>query len=144
MSYLVDTDVLSELRRRDPDANVVRWMAQRPAITLYLSVLTLGELRKGITPLYEGERKRRLLDWLDVELPAYFSGRILPIDSAVADRWGRLQARAGKPLSAIDSLLAATALAHGMTLVTRNLKDFQHPELTLLDPWDPAGSDDAR
>lgn len=135
MSYLIDTNVLSELRRRDPDANVVRWMADLPATTLYLSVLTLGELRKGVEGLPEGDRKRRLLDWLEVELPAYFAGRILPVDATVADRWGRLLAQAGRPLPAIDSLLTATALAHGLTLVTRNLKDFQHPGLTVLDPW---------
>lgn len=135
MSYLIDTNVLSELRRRDPDANVVRWLADRPASTLYLSVLTLGELRKGIEGLPEGDRKRRLLDWLEVELPAYFAGRILPVDATVADRWGRLLAQAGRPVPAIDSLLAATALVHGLTLVTRNLRDFPHPELLVLDPW---------
>lgn len=135
MSYLVDTNVLSELRRRDPDANVVRWLADRPATTLYLSVLTLGELRRGVEGLPEGDRKRRLLDWLEVELPAYFAGRILPVDATVADRWGRLLAQAGRPLPAIDSLLAATALTHGLTLLTRNIRDFQHPDLTVLDPW---------
>lgn len=135
MSYLIDTNVLSELRRRDPDGNVVRWMADRPATTLYLSVLTLGELRKGVEGLPEGDRKRRLLDWLEVELPAFFAGRILPVDATVAERWGRLLAQVGRPLPAIDSLLAATALAHGLTLVTRNLRDFQHPDLTVLDPW---------
>lgn len=134
MSYLIDTNVLSELRRRDPDVNVVRWMADRPATTLYLSVLTLGELRKGVEGLPEGNRKRRLLDWLEVELPTFFAGRILPVDATVAVRWGRLLAQAGRPLPAIDSLLAATALAHGLTLVTRNLRDFQHPDLTVLDP----------
>ena len=137
MSYLIDTNVLSELRRREPAASVVRWLAERPATTLYLSVLTLGELRKGIEALPESARKRALLDWLEVELPAFFAGRILPIDATVADRWGRLVAQAGRPLPAIDSLLAATALAHGMTLVTRNLKDFQHPNLQVLDPWLP-------
>jgi toxin FitB len=135
LSYLIDTNVLSELRRRDPDANVVRWIADRPATTLYLSVLTLGELRKGVEGLPEGDRKLRLLDWLEVELLAYFAGRILPVDATVADRWGRLVARAGRPVPAIDSLLAATALAHGLTLITRNLRDFQHPDLTVLDPW---------
>jgi predicted nucleic acid-binding protein len=135
LSYLIDTNVLSELRRRDPDVNVVRWMVDRPATALYLSVLTLGELRKGVEGLAEGDRKRRLLDWLEIELPTFFAGRILPVDAAVAERWGRLLAQAGRPLPAIDSLLAATALAHGLTLVTRNLRDFQHPDLTVLDPW---------
>lgn len=135
MSYLVDTNVLSELRRRDPDANVVRWLEARPATTLYLSVLTLGELRKGAAALPEGVRKRRLLDWLEVELPGYFAGRVLPIDTHVTDRWGYLVAEAGRPLAAIDSLLAATALTYGLTLVTRNLRDFQYPGLAVIDPW---------
>lgn len=135
MSYLIDTNVLSELRRRDPDANVVRWLNDRPATTLHLSVLTVGELRKGIESLPESDRRSRLLDWLEVKLPAYFAGRILPVDETVADRWGRLLARSGRPVPAIDSLLAATALARGLTLVTRNLRDFRYPNLQVLDPW---------
>lgn len=135
MSYLVDSNALSELRRRDPDAHLVRRIADRPATTLYLSVLTLGALRKGVEGLPEGGRKRRLLDWLEVELPAYFAGRMLPVDARVANRWGRLLAQAGRPVPAVDSLLAATALARGLTLVTRNLTDFQHPDLAALDPW---------
>ncbi len=135
MSYLIDTNVLSELRRRDPHVNLVRWLADRPSSALYLSVLTLGALRKGIEVLDEGERKRRLIDWMEVDLPAYFSGRILSVNVAVSDRWGRLMAQAKRPLLAIDGLLAATALVHGLTLVTRNVKDFDHPGLTVLDPW---------
>jgi len=135
VSYLIDTNVLSELRRRVPDPRVLAWMNERPGSTLHLSVLTLGELRKGIEGIAESPRKRRLLDWLETDLPAYFAGRVLAIDDRVADAWGRLLARAGRPLPAIDSLLAATALTHGLTLVTRNLKDFAHPELSVLDPW---------
>jgi toxin FitB len=135
LSYLIDTNVLSELRRREPDAGVVRWMSERPAATLYLSVLTLGELRKGVDGLPEGDRKRRLGDWLEVELPAWFAGRILPVNVAVAQRWGWLLARSGRPVPAIDSLLAATALVHGLTLVTRNRRDFDRLELPVLDPW---------
>jgi predicted nucleic acid-binding protein len=132
---LIDTNVLSELRRREPDAKVVQWFSNRPASTLYLSVLTLGELRKGIDALPETSRKLALLDWLEIELPMFFSGRILAVDTRVADRWGRLVAQSGRPLPAIDSLLAATALAHGLTLITRNLKGFQYPDLRVLDPW---------
>ena len=135
MSYLVDTNVLSELRRREPNADVVDWFAQRPATTLYLSVLTLGEIRKGIDPLHDDERKLKLLDWLEVELPTFFSSRILPVDAAVADRWGRLIAQAGRPRPAIDSLLAATALTHGLKLVTRNARDFDFPGLDVINPW---------
>lgn len=135
MSYLIDTNVLSELRRREPDPNVVNWLERRPATTLYLSVLTLGELRKGIDALPEGVRRRALLDWLEIELPAFFSGRLLTIDARIADRWGHLLAQAGRPMPAIDSLLAATALTHDLILVTRNLRDFQYPGLSVIDPW---------
>jgi predicted nucleic acid-binding protein len=135
LSHLIDTNVLSELRRREPDSRVVQWFAERPASSLYLSVLTLGELRKGIQALPQTPRKLALLDWLETDLPVFFAGRILAVDAAVADRWGRLLAQAGRPLPAIDSLLAATALTHGLTLITRNLRDFQHKDLVVLDPW---------
>ena len=135
MSYLVDTNVLSELRRRDPHPGVVAWVAERPATTLHISVLTLGEIRKGIEALGGSERKLRLLDWLETDLPAFFAGRILPVDDSVADRWGRLLAAAGRPLPAIDSLLAATALTHGLALVTRNVDDFPHIGLEVINPW---------
>ena len=135
MSYLIDTNVLSELRRREPHANVTQWFSERPTSTLFLSVLTLGELRKGIDALADSPRKLALLDWLEAELPMFFSGRILNIDLRVADRWGRLLAQANRPLPAFDSLLAATALSHGLALVTRNLRDFQYADLTVLDPW---------
>lgn len=95
----------------------------------------MGELRKGIDQLADQERKLKLLDWLEVDLPAFFTGRIFPIDAAVADRWGRLQAQAGRPIPAIDSLLAATALTHRLRLVTRNTRDFIHPELDVINPW---------
>lgn len=135
MSYLVDTNVLSELRRREPNQGVIQWFEQRPATTLYLSVLTLGEIRKGIDALVNDDRQLKLLDWLEVELPQFFSGRILTIDAEVADRWGRLNAQMGRPIPAIDSLLAATALTHGLKLVTRNVRDFNYPELDIMNPW---------
>jgi predicted nucleic acid-binding protein len=127
--------VLSELRRRRPDGRVVEWFTRRPATTLYLSVLTVGELRKGIERLPAGSRRQAMLDWLEVELPGFFAGRLLPIDVRVADRWGRLLAAVGRPVPAVDSLLGATALAHGLTLVTRNVRDFRWPGLTVIDPW---------
>ncbi len=135
MSYLIDTNVLSELRRREPDPGVVIWFEERPATTLYLSVLTVGELRKGVEALPKGKRKRKLTDWLDIALPEFFAGRILSIDAKVANRWGRLLAAAKQPLPAIDSLLAATALTHNLRLVTRNVRDFRHPGLELINPW---------
>ena len=134
MSYLVDTNVLSELRRKQPQPEVVAWFTQRPRQTLYLSVLTLGEIRKGIERL-EAARQQPLLDWLEVELPNYFLGRLLAVDAHTADRWGRLLASAGRPLPAVDSLLAATALQHDLTLVTRNTADFAGTGVRLINPW---------
>jgi hypothetical protein len=135
LSYLIDTDVLSELRRKTPSAGVVAWISQRPPATLYISVLTLGEIRKGIDGLADEARRMKLLDWLQTDLPAFFTGRILPVDVQVADRWGRMVAAAGRPLPAVDSLLAATAVAHDLILVTRNVKDFAGLPVQIINPW---------
>lgn len=135
MSYLIDTNVLSELRRKTPDEQVVNWVNSRPATSLYLSVLTLGELRKGIESLADAKRRLKLADWLETELPFFFAGRIISIDDGVAHRWGRLLAHAGRTLPAIDSLLGATAAHHGLTMVTRNSKDFANLGLEVLNPW---------
>lgn len=135
MSYLLDTNVLSELRRKMPDAKVVDWFSKRPSASLYLSVLTLGEIRKGIEACGDAAKRQTLLDWLETDLPLFFAGRILPIDAAVAERWGRLTAAAGRPLPAIDSLIAATAIEHDLTLVTRNVKDFDGLSVELFNPW---------
>jgi len=135
VSYLLDTNVLSELRRKSPNSGVVEWFAKRPATTLYLSVLTLGELRKGVDGLTDTARRASLLDWLETDLPAYFTGRILPIDVHVADRWGRILAVPGRTLPAIDSLIGATAAHYGLSLVTRNIKDFSGFGLDVINPW---------
>ena len=136
MSYLIDTNALSELKKRQPHPAVEQWFAVRPAGSLYLSVLTLGELRKGIEAMSAGGRRSRFLDWLENEIPTYFAGRILPVDRRVAERWGHLCGTAGRPLPAIDSLLAATALEQSLTLVTRNLGDFDLPGLSVINPWE--------
>lgn len=135
MSYLIDTNILSELRRKTPNPAVVTWFSHRPSTTLYLSVLTLGEIRKGIEGTSDTARKTALLDWLETDLPSFFTGRILSVDTQVADRWGRLVALAGRPLPAIDSLLAATALEHDLILVTRNIKDFTGLPVQTVNPW---------
>jgi len=135
VSYLIDTNVLSELRRKKPDAQVVNWMQARPRQSLFLSILTFGEIRKGIERVEDAFKKQLLNDWLEVELPNYFVGRLLDINAQVADRWGRLLANAGRPIPAIDGLLAATALHNDLTLVTRNLKDFDGLGVRLLNPW---------
>lgn len=135
MSYLIDTNVISELRPKAPNVGVLEWFAERPSSTLFLSVLTLGELRKGIDGLSDQQRRTILSDWLEAELPAYFAGRILSVDDRVADRWGRMVAAAGRPVPAVDSLLAATAAVHGLSLVTRNMRDFANFGLSLINPW---------
>ena len=135
MSYLIDTHVISELRRKTPDAGVVSWFSDRPAASLYVSVLTLGEIRKGIDGINDPPRQQALRDWLELDLPTFFTGRVLPIDARVADRWGSLVAAAGRPLAAIDSLLAATAIAHDLTLVTLNTREFDGLPVSLFNPW---------
>ena len=134
--WLVDTNVISELCRRDPDANVRAWFAQRSATELYLSVLSLGEIRKGVEALADSGRRTVLNQWLERELPVFFADRLLPIDAGVAHQWGQLLAEAGRSLPAIDSLLAATALHHNLVLVTRNLKDFSGLPVKVLNPWE--------
>jgi predicted nucleic acid-binding protein len=135
LSYLLDTNVLSELRRKNPDKGVVDWFTNRPASTLFLSVLTLGELRKGIEKIQDPIRSTALTDWLETDLPNFFTGRILSINSEVADTWGRLIAMHTRPLPAIDSLLGATAAKHGLSMVTRNARDFEGLGIDVINPW---------
>lgn len=136
MSYLLDTNVISELVRAKPAPSVVRWVENVPEESLFLSVLTLGEIRHGLEGLRAGPRRERLRRWLEEDLPARFGARLLAIDHDVAQRWGRLLAGAGRTVPALDSLLAATALHHDLRLATRNTRDFQYPGLEVLDPWE--------
>lgn len=135
--FLLDTNVISELVRPAPEVKVRAWVAATDESLLYLSVLTLGEIRKGFAALKDVSRRVRLEAWLDSDLVVRFAGRILTIDQAVADRWGRLCAKAEprSPLPMIDGLLAATALHHNLTLVTRNTKDVEVTGATLFNPW---------
>jgi predicted nucleic acid-binding protein len=135
VSYLVDTNVLSEVVKPRPDARVTRWMRVAAGAGLYVSVLSLGEIRKGVERLDAGPRRTRLLTWLENDLPQLFEDRVLSIDTGVADRWGRLLAAVGRPVPAIDSLLAATALHHDLRFVTRNTADFDFPGLDVFSPW---------
>ena len=135
MSYLIATCVISELVRPKPDAAVLDWFANTPDEALFLSVLTLGEIRKGVEKLPEPQRREKLRLWLEHDLRDWFGPRILPIGPDVADHWGRLLAQAGRPVPAIDSLLAATALHHDLRLVTRNTKDFNYAGLEVINPW---------
>ena len=136
MSYLLDTNVVSELVRVKPNNKVVKWFETVPDEALHLSVLSLGEVRKGVEKLKASRRRERLRVWLEQDLVEWFGPRLLPVDHAVADRWGILLARIERPVPAIDSLLAATALHHGLRLVTRNIEDFQVTGLEVINPWD--------
>jgi len=135
MSYLLDTNVLSELLRPKPNDAVLAWFANVPDESLYVSVLTLGEIRKGVEGVPNVKRKEALRVWLEHTLPEWFGSRVLSVDAEVAEKWGRLQADAQRPVPAIDSLLAATALHHELRMVTRNSKDFDYTELEMINPW---------
>jgi toxin FitB len=136
--FLLDTNCISEINHPRADARVVGWFNAADERRLYLSVLVLGEIRKGAALLAPGARRRDLERWLDTELPRRFQDRILSIDAAIAHRWGALTAEArlkGITVSTIDGLLAATALKHDLALVTRNVKDFEGLGVALLNPW---------
>lgn len=137
MSFLLDTNVVSETRKRAPDTNVLDWLERRDHRELYLSVLTIGELTKGIAL-----RRRRdpraaasLEHWLR-GIDVLFSDRVIPIDVSIAAAWGRLNAE--RPLPVIASMLAATAMERGLTLVTRNVKDIEATGVAIINPWRPS------
>lgn len=137
--HLLDTNYVSELVRVKPDPVASTWIDNADEASLYLSVLTLGEIRKGVAGLPGGSRRTQLETWLVTELPERFAKRILPVDTAIADRWGELAAeikRSGTHMSTVDAILAATALHHGLVLVTRNVKDFQAAGVNILNPWE--------
>jgi len=137
VGFLLDTCLLSEVWKPSPNRGVITWLEGSTEEELLLSALTLGELRKGIAVLPEGRRKAGLLrDY--VRLRGRFEGRVLPVTDLVGERWGELSAearRAGKHLHVVDGLLAATALVHGLTLVTRNVGDFAALPVPLENPW---------
>lgn len=137
MSFLLDTNVVSDLRRAARTRTaLVDWLAGQAPDALYLSVVTLGEIRQGIEQLRRRDARQAhpLGRWLD-DLTRFYGDRVLPIDAAVADEWGRL--RAVRPLPVIDAFLAATARVHGLTLVTRNERDFAGLDVAVINPLDP-------
>jgi toxin FitB len=137
--FLLDTNIISELVKPKPEANVTKWVENTDESLLYLSVLTLGEIRRGVAALPQSRRRATLEAWLDKELRARFEGRILVIDQEVADRWGLLTAAArnsGIGLPVIDGLLAATALEHNLTLVTRDTGQIPSMGVAVFNPWE--------
>lgn len=137
VAYLLDTNIIFETVRSRPEPRVMAWLDSVASEQLFVSVLTLAEIRKGALTAADVPRRQKLLNWLDDVLPAWFDDRVLGIDAAVAARWATLLATAvPHKLPAIDSLLAATAAHHRLTLVTRNVRDFERIDVALLNPWD--------
>jgi len=140
VSFLLDTNVVSEWVRPQPDRNVISWLAEVDEDRVFISVISFAEIRRGVEMLAAGRRHERLATWLAEELPVRFEERILDTDRQVADTWGVLMARGqkiGLTLGSMDAFVAATAEAHGLTLATRNVKDFQRLGIPLLNPWQP-------
>ncbi len=138
MNLLLDTNVLSEVRRPAPDLKVLDWLNAVDEDRVFISVASIAELRRGMALMDDGRRRDVLAAWLANDLPARFAERTLPIDQPIAERWGELMAqsrRSGVALSVMDGFFAATALAKGLTLVTRNVRDFASFGVNLFNPW---------
>jgi toxin FitB len=138
--FLLDTNVISEFARSDntPDQRVKQWLEAADPDSLFASVLTFGEIRRGVEKLPPGKRRAHLETWLEKDLHEWFEKRLLVIDEPIANRWGSLAAaaqRRGTPLAIIDGLLSATALEHKLTIVTRNGTDFIGAGVPILNPW---------
>ena len=139
MNFLLDTCILSEVVKPKPDKKVVAWLKKQDEETLYISALTFGEIHKGIARLPPSRRKETLHQWVEQDLRDRFRNRILDVTLAVAKVWGEIQGKSeleGQPLPAIDGLIAATALAHDLTVVTRNTADMEQSGVALLNPWE--------
>lgn len=138
MNFLLDTNVISEPMKVRPNAGVLAWLAEVDEDSVFLSVVTITELLYGVERLATGRRRDRLDGWLRKDLSSRFKGRILPIDLEIADACGRLVARsesAGRPIEPRDAFIAATAVVHGLTLVTRNASDFEATVKAVVTPW---------
>ncbi len=138
MAFLLDTNVVSELRKSSPDEHVLRWSRAHASSGVFVSTLVVGEIRRGIERVRsrDPEQADRLEGWLDGLVTTY-QDRILPVSTAVADEWGLMSA-APQPPPVIDGLMAATAKYHGLTLVTRNVADVARTGVPVVDPFEPA------
>lgn len=139
MKYLLDTCVISEIIRRNPSSKITKWIKNEDENNFFISVLTIGEIHKGIEKLEESRRKEELHNWVENDLKERFLTRIIDIDLQIARTWGKIQGKAermGKPMPAMDSLIAATGLTHHLTVVTRNISDMKESGVSLLNPWE--------
>jgi predicted nucleic acid-binding protein len=138
MNYLLDTCLISELAKSKPDEKVVDWVLSENETCFYVSVLTFGELHKGVEKLPPSKKKENLRIWIENDLKNRFQNRIIGIDMRVSILWGKIQCSAekiGKPLPAIDSLIAATGISYNLTVVTRNVSDMEQSGVKLFNPW---------
>jgi predicted nucleic acid-binding protein len=138
MKYLLDTCVISEIIKPKADKNVISWMQNQDEESLYLSVLTFGEIEKGIEKSPDEAKKRKLQLWVEEDLKKRFEGRIVPINLDISVKWGAIQGTAelqGKPMPAIDGLIAVSGLVHNYIVVTRNVSDMEQSTVELLNPW---------
>jgi predicted nucleic acid-binding protein len=136
--FLIDTNIPSELTRPRPEARVAAWLESADDGRLYFSVVSLGEIVKGVSKLASGRKRNELEKWLETTLRPWFGVRILSVDELVARRWGALAAhseRKGRRLKVADGMIAATALVHDLTIVTRNVKDFAGLGVNVFNPW---------
>jgi predicted nucleic acid-binding protein len=139
LSFLLDTNVVSEWVKPQPNPQVVAWLAEVDEDRVFLSVASLAEIRRGVELMPSGKRRDLLVSWLTEDLPKRFEGRLLDIDGRIAEAWGIIMARgqkAGRNISILDAFFAATAEVHQLTLVTRNVPDFQKLDIPLLNPWE--------
>lgn len=137
MNYLLDTCVISELVKPSPDERIIDWLNSTPNERLFLSVITIGEIRKGLEKLPNSNKKNQLTNWLNTLLEDYQT-RIYPIDLTVAENWGMIQAKAendGSPIASVDALIASVAHSYNLILVTKNEKDFVSSNVTIINPW---------
>lgn len=138
MNYLLDTCLISELAKSKPNEKVVEWVLSESETSFYVSVLTFGELFKGVEKLPESKKEEELRIWIDGELKNRFQNRIIGIDLRISILWGKIQCVAekkGKPMPAIDALIAATGIAHDLIVVTRNVADMEQSGVKLFNPW---------
>jgi len=138
MSFLLDTNVVSESEQKRPEAKVLRWIGEQGPASLYLSALTIGEIRKGMERLPSGAKRAHIKTWIE-DVRARFTGRILPLTEDTFSIWGAMYAelqKRGIVRPTLDSLLEATALEHDLILVTRNVRNFRDSSVTILNPWE--------
>lgn len=138
MNYLLDTCVISELVKPEPNGRVVGWLKTQAEMSLFLSSITFGEIQKGISKLSAGRKQRELQSWMDRDLTERFRNRILPVDARAALMWGRIRAAAeknGRTIPVIDGLIAAVGMANDLTVVTRNVGDMPDEGVEIFNPW---------